>query len=132
MRRNVNRVNRSECCMPASTSSNSLCWIKDATTSAKILAQWNQCWFFNGWMTARNFYEYVVNIFHPWLLKNKIVFPVVLYVNGHSSHTSLSLSQFCQKKQIELIALKANSTHILQQLDVAAKVYGILQEEQSH
>ncbi|XP_076287355.1 uncharacterized protein LOC143212418 [Lasioglossum baleicum] len=72
----------------------------------------------NGWMTAKNFYEYVVNILYPWLLNNNIVFPIILYINGHSSHITLSLSNFCQKNRIELVALKANTTHIVKPLDV--------------
>lgn len=73
----------------------------------------------NGWMTAKNFFEYVTNIFYSWLIRNNIAFPIILFVDGHSSHITLPLSEFCKEKQIVLIALKANATHILQPLDVA-------------
>lgn len=73
----------------------------------------------NSWMTAKSFYEYITNIFHPWLRGNGIIFPIILFIDGHASHMSLPLSEFCQNNQIELVALKANTTHILQPLDVA-------------
>ncbi|TGZ32087.1 Tigger transposable element-derived protein 6-like protein [Temnothorax longispinosus] len=72
-----------------------------------------------GWMTADSFYNYITTKFHPWLVKNNIQFPVLLYVDGHASHLTLALSQFCKTNQIELIALYPNATHILQPLDVA-------------
>ncbi|XP_077268790.1 uncharacterized protein LOC143900891 [Temnothorax americanus] len=73
----------------------------------------------NGWMTGETFYEYIANIFYPWLVKNAIMFPVVLFLDGHSSHLTMALSNFCREKEIELIALYPNATHILQPLDVA-------------
>ncbi|XP_071578860.1 uncharacterized protein [Temnothorax nylanderi] len=72
-----------------------------------------------GWMTAETFYEYIANVFYPWLKENNVEFPVVLYVDGHSSHCTMPLSEFCRDHQIELIALYPNATHILQPLDVA-------------
>lgn len=73
----------------------------------------------NGWMTSKNFFEYVANVFHPWLEEKSIEFPIILYIDGHSSHITLPLSQFCQNKKIILIALFPNATHIIQPLDVA-------------
>lgn len=52
-------------------------------------------------------------------MKNNIEFPVLLFVDGHVSHLTLPLAQFCKANQIELIALYPNATHILQPLDVA-------------
>lgn len=43
----------------------------------------------NGWMTIETFYEYITNVFYPWLIKEKIQFPVVLYLDGHSSHMTI-------------------------------------------
>ncbi|XP_050518220.1 uncharacterized protein LOC114332802 isoform X3 [Diabrotica virgifera virgifera] len=40
-------------------------------------------------------------------------------MDGHSSHLSLPLSEFCRDNDIVLIALLPNSTHILQPMDVA-------------
>ncbi|XP_067217161.1 uncharacterized protein [Linepithema humile] len=72
-----------------------------------------------GWMTAETFFEYITNIFHPWLLQNEIPRPVILYVDGHCSHLTMPLSQFCIQNGIELIALYPNATHLMQPLDVA-------------
>ncbi|XP_026481945.1 uncharacterized protein LOC113389098 [Ctenocephalides felis] len=73
----------------------------------------------SGWMTAETFFEYVTNVFHPWLVTNNIKFPVILYLDGHASHLSYPLTKFCRENKIELIALYPNATHILQPMDVA-------------
>lgn len=52
-------------------------------------------------------------------MKRNIKLPVVLFIDGHASHASLPLSQFCTEKGIELVALYPNATHILQPMDVA-------------
>ncbi|GAB0086526.1 HTH psq-type domain-containing protein [Sergentomyia squamirostris] len=72
----------------------------------------------SGWMTAETFYEYIVNTFYPTLVEKKIQFPVILYVDGHSSHLTLPLSDFCANHGIEIIRLFPNATHVLQPLDV--------------
>lgn len=73
----------------------------------------------NGWMTGPTFYGYMVNIFEPYLEANKIQRPVIFFMDGHSSHLTLELSEFCTKAGIILVALYPNSTHVLQPLDVA-------------
>ncbi|XP_044003732.1 MFS-type transporter clz9-like [Aphidius gifuensis] len=73
----------------------------------------------SGWQTGESFYEWTANCFEPWLRKEKIQFPVILYIDGHTSHMTLELSKFCKKKNIILIALHPNATHIIQPLDVA-------------
>lgn len=72
-----------------------------------------------GWMTAEAFYNYIKDGFYPWLLKNKIEFPVILFVDGHVSHVTLQLSLFCTEKRIELFGFVPHATHIQQPLDVA-------------
>ena len=71
----------------------------------------------SGWMQGENFFEYIANVFHPWLKAEKIALPVILYVDGHVSHLTLPLAQFCSENQIVLIALHPNSTHIIQPMD---------------
>lgn len=73
----------------------------------------------NGWMTQESFFEYVANIFHPWLVNNNVKMPIILFVDGHTSHLTLQLSKFCKENGIILVSLFPNSTHILQPLDVA-------------
>lgn len=53
----------------------------------------------NGWMTAKNFFEYIANVFQPWLEESGIELPVVLFIDGHSSHMTLPLSKFCDEKK---------------------------------
>lgn len=72
----------------------------------------------SGWSTYDVFYCYIVNVFYPWVKKH-IGFPIILFVDGHTSHLSYQLSVFCAQNEITLVALYPNSTHILQPIDVA-------------
>ncbi|XP_078053383.1 uncharacterized protein LOC144478901 [Augochlora pura] len=71
-----------------------------------------------GLMTASLFYEYIAKEFWPWLIKNKIQMPVILFLDGHVSYLTQLLSEFCREHQIVLIALHPNTTHFLQPMDV--------------
>ncbi|GBP22503.1 hypothetical protein EVAR_78681_1 [Eumeta japonica] len=73
----------------------------------------------NGWMTAESFYEYITNVFYPWLVKQGTEFSIVIYLDNHSSHMTMPLVTFCREKGIELIGLVPNSTHIMQPLDIS-------------
>jgi len=75
----------------------------------------------SGWMTGEIFFEYIANTFHNWIIKNNIPRPILLFLDGHTSHLTMPLSDFCSANGIEVIyiALKPNSTHILQPMDVA-------------
>ena len=50
---------------------------------ASILKNCPSDWSFsnskNGWMTTKTFYEYIANVFYPWLQKSEIEFPVIIY-----------------------------------------------------
>nr|XP_049693639.1 uncharacterized protein LOC126054037 [Helicoverpa armigera] len=72
----------------------------------------------SGWMTSETFYEYITNVFHPWLKEKGIQMPVVLFLDGHSSHININLSEYCKEHEIILIAFYPNATHRLQPLDV--------------
>lgn len=88
-----------------------------------ILAKYPKNWSIgrsdNGWMTSENFFEYIANVFNPFLEKEKIQKPVVLFLDGHVSHLSFHLCKFCKDNGIILIALLPSSTHVLQPMDVA-------------
>ena len=73
----------------------------------------------SGWMSADLFYEYIANRFYPWIVKTNIKLPVILYLDGHVSHLSETLSKFCHENKIHLIALPPNATHIMEPLDVS-------------
>lgn len=70
-------------------------------------------------MRSDVFYEYVCNSFNTWVTEQGIKKPVILFIDGHKSHMTLSLSQFCDENGIILYALPANTTHILQPADVS-------------
>lgn len=72
----------------------------------------------NGWMTSDTFYCYIANMFYTWA-KEKLQFPIVLFVDGHVSHLTYHLSTYCKSVEIILIALYPNATHLLQPMDVA-------------
>lgn len=49
----------------------------------------------SGWMKSEVFYEYIANVFNPFLVNNKITLPVILFVDGHKTHLTYYLSQLC-------------------------------------
>lgn len=71
----------------------------------------------SGCVTAENFYGYIKDYFHPWLVKNNIKLPVVLFLNGRVSHLTITLTNFCKDHKIELIALLPNSSSFLHPLE---------------
>ncbi|XP_062705627.1 tigger transposable element-derived protein 1-like isoform X2 [Aedes albopictus] len=73
----------------------------------------------SGWMTRDTFAAYLKDVFYPWLLREKIPFPVIIFVDGHSSHVSAESIAFCKAKNLTLICLPPNTTQITQPLDVS-------------
>ncbi|XP_031778828.1 uncharacterized protein LOC100680064 [Nasonia vitripennis] len=73
----------------------------------------------SGWMVSSTFYEYMANVFYPWCVQQKVQFLVIYFLDGHKSHLSLELSDFCIKHEIILVSLFPNATHIIQPCDVA-------------
>lgn len=88
-----------------------------------IMSSMPKCWAIgrskNGCMTGENLYEYVTNVFHPWLISNAVQLPIVLYIDGHCTHVTMLLSKFCSERKIFLVPLYPNSRHILQPLEVS-------------
>lgn len=72
-----------------------------------------------GWMRSEVFYEYVANSFNPWLEASNIKKPILFFIDGHKSHLTMSLSEFCTNNGIILYALPPNATHIIQPCDVS-------------
>lgn len=72
----------------------------------------------NGWQTQQTFYDYMSNVFVKWLSETDIKLPIIFFIDGHKSHISATLSEFCSGHQIELVALYPNATHIIQPMDV--------------
>jgi len=72
----------------------------------------------SGWMNQETFYEYIANVFIPYIREQHGEAPVVLFFDGHKSHLSLPLSDIAYENNLHLICLLANSTQILQPWDV--------------
>ncbi|XP_055910622.1 uncharacterized protein LOC129944987 [Eupeodes corollae] len=72
------------------------------------------------WLDAEKFVEYVANSFVDYLPENNIKRPVLFLVDGHKSHLTMELSDFCRSNGIILYALYPNTTHITQPADVGA------------
>ena len=73
-------------------------------------------------MTAECIFEYITNAFHPFLCKENILLPVIVFIDDRASHFSIELSEFFSKNRIILVALFPIATHILQPLNVAVFV----------
>ena len=71
----------------------------------------------SGGMTAEAFYEYLTNVFYPWLLRENIQYPIIIYLDNHS-HITIPLVSYCRNKQIEIIPIYPKSTHTMQPLDI--------------
>ena len=65
----------------------------------------------NGWISTELFYGWVANHFLPHR-------PLVLLVDGHSSHTDVEVSKLCRELQIHLYCLPLHVSHVLQPLAV--------------
>ncbi|KAJ8043572.1 Jerky protein-like-like [Holothuria leucospilota] len=73
----------------------------------------------NGWINSEIFYEWVANHFHTFLVKEKIQLPVILLIDGHSSHINLDTATFCSENGIILYCLPPHASHVIQPLDVS-------------
>lgn len=69
----------------------------------------------SGWITAELFFGWVANHF----AKKVTTRPLVLLVDGHTSHIDLHTSTFCKDNNIHLCCLPPHSSHLMQPLDVS-------------
>ena len=80
----------------------------------------------NGWMTADVFFTWLSSIFYPEI-KDSVSFPVIFFLDGHTSHINLAIADFCAENNIILYCFPAHASHILQPLDVS--VFGPLKKK---
>ena len=80
----------------------------------------------NGWITCDSFFSWLANCFYP-SIRDKVEFPFVMFMDGHSAHINLAVSDFCKDHGIILYCLPAHSSHILQPLDIV--VFGPIKAE---
>lgn len=70
-----------------------------------------------GWMDSELFVGFLGRLVDFAKEKN-IPMPIILFVDGHSTHMSLSAAEFCAQNGIILYCLLPNATHLLQACDV--------------
>ena len=70
----------------------------------------------NGWMTAHTFIDWFSNVFIPSLPEER---PILLILDGHTSHVSLEVRKLAIEHKIELLKLPSHLTHLLQPLDIS-------------
>ena len=78
-----------------------------------------------GWISSDTFFEWLANLFYP-SIKDKVEFPVLILMDGHSSHINISVSDFCRDHGIIMYLLPPHGSHLLQPLDVG--VFGPLKK----
>ncbi|KAJ8917041.1 hypothetical protein NQ315_012960 [Exocentrus adspersus] len=64
----------------------------------------------SGWMTADVFYEYIANVFDPYLVKHNIALPVILFVGRHKSHITYDLGEVITKLNVAPLLSKVIAT----------------------
>ncbi|XP_060578915.1 uncharacterized protein LOC132735898 [Ruditapes philippinarum] len=80
----------------------------------------------NGWMDSELFVTWLRDVFVPALDDRAIKRPVVLFVDGHSTHSTLSASKFCREQEIILYCLLEHASHLMQPCDL--KLFSSLKE----
>ncbi|XP_062535837.1 uncharacterized protein LOC134205003 [Armigeres subalbatus] len=56
------------------------------------------------WMETQTFRNYILNIFHPFLVKQGVVFPVVYFVDGHALSHVAEVENLCRSLGIILVS----------------------------
>ena len=80
----------------------------------------------SGWMESELFLTWLKDVFSPALDENGIKRPVVLFVDGHSTHATLEASKFCRENNIILYCLLEHASHLMQPCDL--KLFSALKE----
>ena len=70
----------------------------------------------SGWIDGELFLTWLKKIFIKYIVSQR---PVVLFIDGHSTHITLDVIDLCREKEIILFCLPPHTTHALQPLDVA-------------
>lgn len=70
-------------------------------------------------MKSDIFYNSIVKGLNKWVEEQNISKPVLVFVDGHKSHLTMRLSEYCYENGIILYALPPNATHMIQPCDVS-------------
>ncbi|XP_069109467.1 uncharacterized protein [Argopecten irradians] len=71
----------------------------------------------NGWMDKELFLSFLA-VFNSFVEEKTIEKPVILFVDGHSTHMTAEAARFCAENHIILYCLLPNATHVMQACDV--------------
>lgn len=71
----------------------------------------------NGWSNSEHGFQWLSTCFEPSTRPNSNQHRLLI-VDGHSSHLSVEIVEFCLNHDIDLLCLPSHSTHLLQPLDV--------------
>lgn len=72
----------------------------------------------NGWMSADCFFGWLANCFYP-SVQDTVEFPIIIFMDGHTSHINVAVAEFCAQKNIILYCFPPHASHMLQPLDVS-------------
>lgn len=72
----------------------------------------------SGWMDSEVFCNWLTNVFIPAIDEKKVKKPVLLLIDGHSTHVTIEASDTCVASGIELYCLLEHSSHVMQPLDL--------------
>ena len=59
----------------------------------------------NGWISSDAFFSWFSNIFIKNLRDTGITFPILVFMDGHSTHANLAIVEFCNKKWRDSVLL---------------------------
>ncbi|XP_060556862.1 uncharacterized protein LOC132717417 [Ruditapes philippinarum] len=83
----------------------------------------------NGWMESELFLTWITDVFIPFLDERQVKRPILLLVDGHSTHVTLEVSDVCKANGIHVFCLLEHASHLIQPLDL--RVFGVLKENWS-
>ena len=69
-------------------------------------------------MDSEVFCEWLENVFIPGVEARNVKKPVLLLVDGHSTHVNMKASDMCLKHGVELYCLLEHASHVIQPLDL--------------
>ena len=90
---------------------------KDLTPGAKVTMSET------GWSSTSTFKDYLENHFLTNINRGDGRQPVILLLDGHTTHTSTEMMKWARERNIHLFCLPAHTSHILQLLDVGGLVH---------
>ena len=79
----------------------------------------------NGWMNSEVFFTWLSIVFYEEI-KDAVEFPILVLLDGLTSHINIAVSDFCRDHNIILFFFPPHASHVIQPLDVA--VFGPLKK----